>query len=154
MSDIAGDKNVGMTLAPVRFTILRTERLRLNAAAPLCDMYTLSPFVWNSQDGYNLLVRAVKYSDIAAEKVARIYHGVSTDRINFVMDAKPVIAPGLGELDHDGCEDPTLALSEGIYYVYYTGWNQSRLRGQLLWARGRDIHQLEKRVSHWNPPTA
>lgn len=101
--------------------------------------------MWESRDGFSLLVRAVNHSEIASEKVARIYHGVSSDGINFAMDALPVIAPGPSALDHDGCEDPTLALSDGTYYVYYTGWNQTELRGELLWASGPDIHQLEKR---------
>ncbi|GAC1390265.1 MAG: glycoside hydrolase family 130 protein [Vulcanimicrobiaceae bacterium] len=108
-------------------------------------MYTLSPFVWESQDGYNLLVRAVNRSDIAAEKVARVYYGASADGLNFKMDDEPVIPPGPGDLDCDGCEDPTVALSGGTYYVYYTGWNQSKLRGELLMAAGPDIHHLEKR---------
>lgn len=134
-----------MTRSAPRFALLRRERLRLNAGAPLCDMYTLSPFVWETRDGFGLLVRAVNHSEIATQKVARIYHGVSSDGIDFAMDAQPVIAPGPGELDHDGCEDPTLALCDGTYYVYYTGWNQSELRGELLWASGSDLHRLEKR---------
>ncbi|MBC5810048.1 MAG: hypothetical protein GIW95_04215 [Candidatus Eremiobacteraeota bacterium] len=127
------------------FALLGTEPLQLDAAAPLRDMYTLSPFVWKSPDGFDLLVRAVNRSQVASEKVARIYHGVSSDGINYAMDARPVLAPGPDELDRDGCEDPTLALSDGHFYVYYTGWNQTKLRGELLWATGRDIHQLEKR---------
>ncbi len=133
---------IGVT-AP--FTVVRTDALRLDCAAPLRDMYTLSPFVWRSRDGYELLVRAVNRSEIAAEKVARIYHGVSPDGIHFAMDANPVIPPGPGELDCDGCEDPTLAASDELFYVYYSGWNQTKLRGELLWACGRDIHHLEKR---------
>lgn len=126
------------------FAVLHTEPLHLNAAAPLRDMYTLSPFVWQSRDGYDLLVRAVNRSETASEKVARIYHGVSSDGVHFAMDMDPVIAPGPGELDCDGCEDPTVALCEGIFYVYYTGWNQAKLRGELLLACGPDVHRLEK----------
>ncbi|MDP9018869.1 MAG: hypothetical protein M3N19_11190, partial [Candidatus Eremiobacteraeota bacterium] len=97
------------------FTVVRMEPLHLDAAAPLCDMYTLSPFVWKSNSAHDLLVRAVNHSDTASEKVARIYHGVSTDGLNFAMDAEPVIPPGPSDLDCDGCEDPTVASCEGVY---------------------------------------
>lgn len=133
-----------MTNSP-HFEVARTERLTLDAAKPLCDMYALSPDVWRaSADGYNILLRAVNRSQVATEKVARIYHGTSSDGLRFVMDAYPVIAPGPDEADRDGCEDPTCAEYRGNYYVYYTGWNQSKLRGQLLYASGPDIHRLEK----------
>ncbi|MDQ2681115.1 MAG: hypothetical protein M3Y21_08865 [Candidatus Eremiobacteraeota bacterium] len=128
-----------------RFTVARTERISLDAAKPLCDMYTLSPDVWRTPDGYELLLRAVNRSEVAAEKVARIYHGTSPDGLRFAMDANPVIPPGPDEADRDGCEDPTCVEFEGSHYVYYTGWNQSKLRGQLMYASGTDIHALEKR---------
>ncbi|MDQ6930849.1 MAG: hypothetical protein M3126_09320, partial [Candidatus Eremiobacteraeota bacterium] len=70
---------------------------------------------------------------------------VSSDGINFAMDADPVIAPGPDEFDLDGCEDPTHALSEDVHYVYYSGWNQLKLQGELLLASGPDIHHLAKR---------
>lgn len=126
------------------FTVVRKDPLHLNAAVPLRDFYQLSPFVWKSRDGYELLVRAVNHAEIAAEKVARIYHGVSPDGIAFAMDADPVIAPGPDDFDRDGCEDPTHAFRDGIHYVYYSGWNQSTLQGQLLLASGPDIHDLTK----------
>ncbi|MDQ6929713.1 MAG: hypothetical protein M3126_03475, partial [Candidatus Eremiobacteraeota bacterium] len=66
--------------------------------------------------------KLANHSGIAAEKIARIYHGVSSDGVNFAMDADPVIAPGPDEFDLDGCEDPTHALSEDVHYVYYSGW--------------------------------
>lgn len=108
-------------------------------------MYKLSPFVWRGSHGYELLIRAVPHSDIAAEKIARIYYGDSPDGIHFRMDGEPVIAPGPGEDDRNGCEDPTLALVDGTYYVYYTGWNERLKRGQLLLASGPVVHRLEKR---------
>lgn len=108
-------------------------------------MYQLSPFVWRTAQQYDLLVRAVPHSDNPAEKIARVYHGSSNDGIHFRMDDEPAIAPGPDENDLDGCEDPTLAVVDGTYYVYYTGWNERRKRGQLLLAAGPAIQHLAKR---------
>ncbi len=113
--------------------------------SPLSEMYTLSPFVWKNDGEYNILLRAVNRSENPAEKVARIYYGHSDDGVRFAIGDHPVIAPGPGEDDHDGCEDPTLAIVDGIVYVYYTGWNETAKRGQLLLASGRDVEHLEKR---------
>jgi len=56
-----------------------------------------------------------------------------------------VRAPGPQQDDRDGCEDPTIASRDGVYHVYYTGWNQATREGNLLLAAGRDIHNLQKR---------
>lgn len=127
------------------FSVTDTNELRLVCAKPLADMYTLSPFVWIEKGEYRILVRAVNRSDVAAEKIARIYYGRSDDGLRFEMDAEPTIPPGPSDLDCDGCEDPTLAVVDDTYYVYYTGWNQKALRGQLLMATGTDARRLEKR---------
>jgi predicted GH43/DUF377 family glycosyl hydrolase len=108
-------------------------------------MYKLSPFVWKAPHDYRILLRAVPHSENAAEKIARIYHGWSSDGIHFQMGDEPVIAPGPAEEDRDGCEDPTLAIIDGMYYVYYSGWNERLKRGQLLLASGKDPEHLEKR---------
>jgi predicted GH43/DUF377 family glycosyl hydrolase len=118
--------------------------MQIESEPPLRGMYQLSPFVWRGKNNYEILIRAVPHSHIAAEKIARVYHGVSADGIRFRMDRKPVLAPGPGEDDLDGCEDPTLALVDGCYYIYYTGWNERLKRGQLLLARGADLQRLEK----------
>lgn len=127
------------------FAVAEIESLELERRSPLAEMYTLSPFVWRQRPQYGLLLRAVNRSTIPAEKVARIYYGHSCNGLRFIMGDHPVIAPGPGEDDKDGCEDPTLAIVDGTYYVYYTGWNQTFKRGQLLLAGGPDIEHLEKR---------
>ena len=108
-------------------------------------MYALSPFVWREGARYKMLLRAVPHSETPAEKIARIYYGESRDGLRFAMRDEPVIAPGPGEVDRDGCEDPTVALAEGEYYVYYTGWNESTKHGQLLLASGPGPERLKKR---------
>ncbi len=127
------------------FAVAEITSLELKRNSPLAQMYTLSPFVWRQGPQYGLLLRAVNRSTIAAEKVARVYYGRSRDGLHFSMGDHPVIAPGPGDDDKDGCEDPTLARVDGTCYVYYTGWNQTFKRGQLLLGAGPDVEHLEKR---------
>ena len=128
------------------FEVEATERLTLDCKPPLSEMYTLSPFVWQDGVRWEALIRAVpRRDDMPALKIARVYHGVSGDGLRFAMDDAPCLAPGPGDEDRDGCEDPTVAIWGGITYVYYSGWNQEQGRGQLLLATGPDGGRLEKR---------
>ncbi len=128
------------------FIVTRQDELTLDAAPPLSEMYTLSPCVWQDDGRWEMLVRAVPRRDNRpALKIARIYYGLSEDGLHFTMGREPVIAPGPGDEDRDGCEDPTLAISEGTHYVYYSGWNEAAKEGQLLLAAGLDSEHLQKR---------
>jgi predicted GH43/DUF377 family glycosyl hydrolase len=118
------------------FTVVQLARLQLTRTSPLTEMYTLSPFVWCGRLRYELLLRAVNHSEVAAEKVARIYFGHSEDGLRFTMGDHPVIAPGPGDDDQDGCEDPTVVVDGDTTYVYYSGWNQTALRGAASARRG------------------
>jgi predicted GH43/DUF377 family glycosyl hydrolase len=123
-----------------------TERMTLECVPPLSGMYTLSPFVWQDGGRWEALIRAVpRRDDDPAQKIARVYYGRSADGLRFVMDDRPCLAPGPGAEDRDGCEDPTVAIWEGVYYVYYSGWNQAEGAGRLLLASGPDPRRLEKR---------
>lgn len=135
------------------FTVEKTEPLRLESSSPLSEMYTLSPFVWREAGRYALLIRAVPRSENPAEKIARIYAGHSEDGVCFAMDSQPIIAPGPGAEDRDGCEDPTVIVTEGETFVYYSGWNEADKCGQLLLASGADSRDLHKR-GVMLPPTA
>jgi predicted GH43/DUF377 family glycosyl hydrolase len=126
------------------FIVTNIEALRIDSRPPLREMYKLSPFIWKTERGYEMLIRAVPHSDNPAEKIARVYHGWSDDGVQFQMGDEPAIAPGPAADDSDGCEDPTVAIVDGRYYVYYTGWNERHKRGQLLLACGPDIEHLEK----------
>jgi predicted GH43/DUF377 family glycosyl hydrolase len=145
----------------MNFTVGQITSLTMERASPLADMYTLSPFVWRESDQYRLLLRAVPHSENPAKKIARIYYGESANGIHFKMGGEPVIAPGPGDEDIDGCEDPTLAIVHDTYYVYYTGWNEAAKRGQLLLASGPTPNRLAKRgialpwaPQHENPKEA
>jgi len=139
--------------SPKSFAVAQITSLQLERKGPLAEMYTLSPFVWHEKDTYKLLVRAVPHSENSADKIACVYFGESSDGIRFKMGDVPVIAPGPGEQDQDGCEDPTVARVGDMYYVYYTGWNETTKRGQLLLASGPDMNHLQKRgvALPWTP---
>jgi predicted GH43/DUF377 family glycosyl hydrolase len=129
----------------MRFELIADDAMHVRAGEPLASFYQLSPFVWHANDGLEVMLRAVPHSENPAEKIARIYHGVSSDGLIFYMDQSPVIVPGPGPADLDGCEDPTVAVFSGTTYVYYTGWNQAQLRGCLMLALGPDASHLRKR---------
>lgn len=123
-----------------------TEPVTLAAVPLLSEMYTLSPFVWKDGGRWELLVRAVpRRDDQPALKISCAYYGVSDDGLCFQMDAGPALSAGPDAEDSDGCEDPTVAIWNGTYYVYYTGWNGSRQQGNLLLATGPDLRHLVKR---------
>jgi predicted GH43/DUF377 family glycosyl hydrolase len=111
-------------------------------------MYKLSPCVWREGSDYEMLLRVVPRSPIAAEKIARIHYGRSRDGLHFALDPAPVIAPSddsADAYDSGGCEDPTIACADGTYFVYYSGWNEQLRRGELLLATGSDVRALRKR---------
>src|SRR5665811_836603 len=122
------------------YKLVKKEVLQLECSVPLKGMYKLSPFVWRENDVYRMLVRAVNPSDDPTQKVARIFYGESKDGMNFKMDDGPVIAPGIATISKDGVEDPTVVHTPYGYLVYYTGWNLTEQRGELLLSKGETIH--------------
>jgi len=127
------------------FTVGKIEPLALDGSPSLTEIYTLSPFVWREKGRYALLLRVVPRSENPAEKIARIHAGYSDDGLYFAMDSQPIIAPGPEAEDRDGCEDPTVIVTEGKTFVYYSGWNEADKCGQLLLASGEDSGDLQKR---------
>jgi len=142
------------------FTVEDITPVERERSSPLSGMFVLSPWVWREEGLYKLLVRAVNPSEDASQKVARIYYGSSNDGLHFRMDDGPAIAPGTHD-DKDGCEDPTLERSDGRYYVYYSGWDETKKVGQLMLAVGETVDDLKKRgvviqstETHKNPKEA
>src|SRR5579862_1381755 len=129
------------------FRLVSVDTLTFDASAELGSMFKLSPFVWREGDQLCLLLRVVNDDANPAKKVARIHSGTSRDGLHFVLDETPVIAPSPDEpdaLDSGGCEDPSVAIVDGTYFVYYTGWNEHLKRGELLLASGPDLQHLGK----------
>lgn len=133
-------------MTTTEFQVEATDPLTLDTQPPLSGMYTLSPYTWRDTADWQMLLRAVpRRDDRPALKIARVYHGRSTDGLRFIMGNHPVIAPGPGEEDRDGCEDPTVVICDGTHYVFYSGWNEADKKGRLLLAAGPDVESLEKR---------
>ncbi len=130
---------------PLHFEVIADETVHVHAGEPLASFYQLSPFVWRTGGGFEVMLRAVPFSEDPAQKIACIYHGRSSDGLIFHMGEVPAIAPGPAPDDRNGCEDPTVALVSGATYVYYTGWNQAERRGCLMLASGPDASHLVKR---------
>ena len=129
------------------FRLDATDEITYDASPELGAMYKLSPFVWRTNERFELLLRVVNHHEDASRKVARIHYGTSLDGIHFALDDVPVIAPDPDPeaFDNGGCEDPSLATVDGVQYVYYTGWNERVKRGELLLASGGDLRHLVKR---------
>lgn len=130
----------------IGFKVTSIDRLTLDCKGRLSNMYVLSPFVWQSDDGgYQILLRAVpRRDDEPRLKMAEIWYGRSADGLHFEMDIAPVLFPGPDLSDLDGCEDPTVISDNGMLHVWYTGWNQRQLAGRLLYAAGPDARHLTK----------
>jgi predicted GH43/DUF377 family glycosyl hydrolase len=125
------------------YRLVKTELLKLECSVPLKGMYKLSPYVWKENDLYRMLIRAVNPSEDPTQKVARIFYGESKDGLNFKMDDGPIIAPGIADISKDGVEDPTVVVTKDGYLVYYTGWNLTKQRGELMVSQGETIHTLQ-----------
>jgi predicted GH43/DUF377 family glycosyl hydrolase len=124
------------------YKVEKNEELKLQCSSPLSGMFKLSPFVWKENGIYNIMLRAVNPSGDATQKVARAYFGTSKDGLHFNMNDGPAIAPGTNSYDKDGCEDPTVICVNNNYLVYYTGWNQTKMEGQLLLSEGKKVDSL------------
>lgn len=118
--------------------------LLLKRSPRIANMYALSPFVWREGPVYKLLLRIVPREADPAKKIARIHYGESTDGLTFNVEDEPLISGEESGEDRDGCEDPTVAMVDGKYYIYYTGWNEAQKRGQLMLAAGTDLRHLQK----------
>ncbi len=127
------------------FVVEAIEPMRLRCRGRLKNMYVLSPFVWQADGQYHLMIRAVpRRDDEPRLKMAEIWYGTGSDGLTFDMDEGPVIFPGPEAIDLDGCEDPTVLVEKDRLHVWYTGWNQAEEKGRLLRAAGPHPRNLEK----------
>ena len=89
----APDREAAEGAGMTAFTAVSQDRLILDAAPLLSEMYTFSPFVWQDGGRWEMLMRAVPRRDVMpALKIARIYYGRSEDGLRFTMRRDPVIA--------------------------------------------------------------
>ena len=133
-----------MTDAPL--ALERVDDLEIDARGRLAQMYQLSPFVWRSAERYELMLRAVpRRDDDPALKIAEAWWGWSDDGRRFTTDRAPCLYPSPDGPDRDGCEDPTVLLTDEGLHVWYSGWNAEEGVGRLLHATGPSPDRLEKR---------
>lgn len=130
----------------MRFAVKTIEQVELTGPEQLLRSDLMSPFVWRTQSGkLALLLRAVPPAGEEGAITGRIWYGKGDpDGLHFALDSTPLLAPGPGDLDILGCEDPTFVPATGSCVVYYTGLDANG-SGQMLYASGPDIHALEKK---------
>lgn len=129
----------------MRFEVKSIEPLTIEGPPSLLRSELMSPFVWESPDGrLHILIRVVPVPGDNDPVTGRIWYGIGDpDGLSFEMDREPVLVPGPGPGDILGCEDPTVVPVEDEVLVYYTGLDSAG-DGELLYARGPDMHSLEK----------
>jgi predicted GH43/DUF377 family glycosyl hydrolase len=129
----------------VNFNVEAIDELRIEADQPIKDRDLLSPYVWKEDRAFKMLVRSAPRTLTETGNTGTIHYGESDDGVTFRLHSNPVIAPDGSDLDIGGCEDPTVITGQGGYVVYYTGVDKTRTSGQMLYATGPRLDQLQKR---------
>jgi len=129
----------------VDFSVEEIAALVVEADHPIKHRNLLSPYVWEEQGKFRMLVRSAPETLSDTGNTGTIHYGESDDGIRFRVQSEPVLAPDDSELDVGGCEDPTVVKLDGEYIVYYTGVDHTRASGQLLYASGPSLDKLTKR---------
>jgi beta-1,2-mannobiose phosphorylase / 1,2-beta-oligomannan phosphorylase len=127
------------------FNVEAIAELKIEADQPIKDRDLMSPYVWKDEGGFKMLVRSAPRTLTETGNTGAIHYGESDDGLEFRLHAKPVLQPDGDDLDIGGCEDPTVIIWRGEYIVYYTGVDRSRSSGQMLYATGERLDQLQKR---------
>lgn len=130
----------------VTFAVEQLDELVLTGG-PLGENFDLmSPFVWNEDGVYRMLVRGVPNPLRPADPTGIICVGESSDGLAFAMAQTPAIAPGSGPNDAGGCEDPTvMPLADGGYLVFYTGLDAARRQSAMITAKGPSLTELARK---------
>ncbi|MBB3858800.1 putative GH43/DUF377 family glycosyl hydrolase [Novosphingobium hassiacum] len=130
------------------FAVEAIDVVKLDAARKdgLLEGYDLmSPFVWEREGKFDLLVRVLPNPLAPSDPTGVIYAGKSDDGLSFAMQDSPAILPGPEDKDAGGVEDPTVVLSGQDVLVFYTGVDRARSQGAMLVAQGPDLTQLAKK---------
>ena len=130
----------------VDFVVHRIDAVAMTGNALVSQRDLMSPYVWQCSPGkFAMLVRAVPHPGECGD-TGTIWYAASADGLAFTATDNPVLAPGPGPADIGGCEDPTPVFADdGQVVVYYTGVDATRTHGEMLFASGPSIDQLEKR---------
>lgn len=130
------------------YAVEALDDVTIAQGSPIDGMDLMSPFVWQEQGRYRMLVRAVPDPLGLSDPTGLIASGWSDNGLHFTLDPTLAITPGADKSDADagGCEDPTVLLADdGGYIVYYTGVDAARSQGVMIAATGPSLDQLTKR---------
>ena len=130
----------------VDFVVDRIDPVTMAGNVLVAQRDLMSPYVWQPDSGrFAMLVRAVPRPGEEGD-TGTIWTAQSADGLNFTASDTPVLSPGPGLADIGGCEDPTPVFApNGSVVVYYTGVDETRTHGEMLYATGPSIDRLEKR---------
>lgn len=130
----------------VAYVVEETEHVCLSCVEPLKSMDWMSPYVWQAEGKYWMMMRGVPNPLRIEDPTGVIWCGCSDDGLEFSMYDKPAIVPGPDDIDAGGVEDPTVHLVDDGLMVFYTGVEAGRRQGSLLVATGPDFNHLKKRA--------
>ena len=92
----------------VAYVVEALDDVSLAPGSPADGMDLMSPYVWMEGDTYRIMVRVLAWPLGEHDATGTIYCGKGSDGLCFTLRADPAIAPGPGENDAGGCEDPTV----------------------------------------------
>jgi predicted GH43/DUF377 family glycosyl hydrolase len=129
----------------VTYAVEQLDDVMLTGGPFASSTSLMSPFVWQEDGAYRIMVRGVPCPLRPGDPTGLIAGGRSSDGLTFAMDARLAIAPGPGADDLGGCEDPTVVvLADGQYRVFYTGVDAARKQSAMMLAAGPNLASLEK----------
>lgn len=131
--------------AKVGFVVDQIDPVTMTGNTLVSQRDLMSPYAWQTAPGaFGMLVRAVPRLGERGD-TGTIWYAASNDGLTFAASEQAVLSPGPDLEDIGGCEDPTPVFApDGSVVVYYTGVDQTRTHGEMLYATGPSINQLTK----------
>lgn len=131
--------------AKIGFVVDQIDAVTMTGNTLVSQRDLMSPYAWQTVPGeFGMLVRAVPRPGEHGD-TGTIWYAASNDGLTFTASDQPVLSPGPNLDDIGGCEDPTPVFApDGSVVVYYTGVDETRTHGEMLYATGPSINQLTK----------
>ena len=131
--------------AKIGFVVDQIDAVTMTGNTLVSQRDLMSPYAWQTVPGeFGMLVRAVPRPGERGD-TGTIWYATSNDGLTFTASDQPVLSPGPNLDDIGGCEDPTPVFApDGSVVVYYTGVDETRTHGEMLYATGPSINQLTK----------
>ncbi len=131
--------------AKIGFVVDQIDAVTMTGNTLVSQRDLMSPYAWQTVPGeFGMMVRAVPRPGERGD-TGTIWYAASNDGLTFIASDQPVLSPGPNLDDIGGCEDPTPVFApDGSVVVYYTGVDETRTHGEMLYATGPSINQLTK----------